>query len=152
MKPTRETLDSINALAAQGRVVERVAGAVADAPSVGGLWMFRIDGFHPVLLNKLLGVHWAAAGRLKKADREIIAHYASAVGVPRATGKRQVTLRIVLAKGQRGGDGDAYYKSALDALVKAGLLVDDNRQWAELMPVEYERAAKKATVITLEEV
>jgi Holliday junction resolvase RusA-like endonuclease len=63
-----------------------------------------------------------------------------------------VSLRITLARGQRGPDPDAWWKSALDALVHAGLLTDDNRQGVELGPVEYDRGPHRKTVITLEDI
>jgi hypothetical protein len=125
------------------------ARAAKEADTPARQWTFRIDNYHPTRLNQLLGVHWAVAGRMKRRDREMIAAHAALACVPRATGKRLVTLRIILGKGQRGADPDAFFKALLDAMVHAGLLVDDNRQGVVLAPVEYERAAKKATVITL---
>jgi hypothetical protein len=46
---------------------------------------------------------------------------------------------------------DSYWKSLLDALVHAGLLVDDNRQHVQLGEVEFERGTARATTITLED-
>jgi hypothetical protein len=43
-------------------------------------------------------------------------------------------------KGQRAPDPDAFFKSLWDALVHAGMLVDDNRQHVELAPVTFSRA------------
>jgi hypothetical protein len=60
-----------------------------------------------------------------------------AAGVPKATGRRHVSLHIVLKKGQRAGDLDSYFKSLRAALVHAGMLVDDNRQGVELAPVAF---------------
>lgn len=72
--------------------------------------------------------------------------------VPKAAGKRRVKLTIVLGPRQRGGDPDAYWKSTLDALARAGLILDDNRQGVELASVAYERGTRKATVIGLTDV
>lgn len=108
--------------------------------------MMVIPDWHPTPLNKLLG-HWAVAAKLKKSDKQIIAAYA--INIPKAKGRRSVEIEIILAKGQRAADPDAYFKSANDAMVHAGLLVDDNRQGVELKPVIFTRGNRKATVITL---
>lgn len=109
-----------------------------------------IDGWHPCRLNQLVSVHWANRSRLKRVDRQFVATYGR--DLPRATGKRRVRLRIVLGPGQRAGDPDAYWKSLLDALVHAGLLLDDNRQHVELGPVAFDRAEKRRTEIILEDI
>jgi Holliday junction resolvase RusA-like endonuclease len=115
------------------------------------IYQLVIPGWHPVRLNQLLHVHYHKANRMKKTDRELIGFYAKQAGIPPATGKRRVSLRIVLVPRQRGGDPDAYWKSLLDALVHAGLLLDDNAKGVELGPVSFVRAAKKTTVITLKD-
>ena len=63
-------------------------------------------------------------------------------------------IPILLKPRQRGGDTDAYWKSCLDALCQAELLVDDNRQHVELCPVQYRRAtdATWGTAIFLEDI
>jgi Holliday junction resolvase RusA-like endonuclease len=86
---------------------------------------------------------------MKSADKEVVAWYMTTV--PPATGKRRLLLTIVLGKGQRGGDPDAYYKSLLDALTTCGQLTDDNRQGVELAPVQFVRGATPATIIMLED-
>jgi len=110
-----------------------------------------VDGWHPARLNQLLA-HWAVRARLKRADREMVALHARLAGVPPATGKRRVSLVLTLGPRQRGGDPDAYWKSVLDALVHAGLLLDDNRQGVELGRVAFRRGEIKATRIVLEDV
>ena len=47
----------------------------------------------------------------------MIGGHALEAGIPRATGRRRVSLHIVLAPRQRAGDPDAFWKSTLDALV-----------------------------------
>jgi hypothetical protein len=59
---------------------------------------------------------------------------------------------LTLGPRQRGGDPDAYFKSVLDALVRAGLLIDDNRQGAELGDVTFARGLARRTEIVLEDV
>lgn len=110
-----------------------------------------IPHWHPTLLNKLLTSHWAAAARMKQGDMQMIGVYLYQAKVPKATGKRRVQIEIVLGKGQRAGDPDAYYKTTLDALKRLGHLKDDNRQWLELVPVKFSRAAESATIIRITE-
>jgi Holliday junction resolvase RusA-like endonuclease len=98
-----------------------------------------IPHWHPTRLNILMGKHWAKTGRLKKADAAMIWYYGKSIVMFKATGKRKAELTIILKKGHRGADPDAYNKSLLDALVTCGLLTDDNRQGVELMPVVYRR-------------
>lgn len=82
----------------------------------------------------------------------MIGTYVYRAGVPKAQGKRIVGMLITLGKGQRACDPDAYWKSPLDALVKTGYLKDDNRQWLELKPVQFNRKELQATTITIEDV
>jgi hypothetical protein len=109
-----------------------------------------IPNWHPIKLNELLRGGWRIAHRLKNVDREIVAY--AFWSMPKAKGKRRVTMTILLAKGQRAGDPDCYWKSGLDSLVACGALKDDRRQCVELMPVKFERATRAATIITLEDI
>jgi hypothetical protein len=118
--------------------------------AVPGRWEFFVPNWHPTRLNVLLGKHHIEAWRLKQTDQALVLVH-SGGKVPAAKSKRRVTLRIVLGPRQRGGDTDAYWKSTLDALVANYLLVDDNRTWVELMPVQFERGAK-GTWILLEDI
>ncbi len=110
-----------------------------------------IEGFLPARLNELLG-HWSRGWRLKRRDRDIIALAARLQRIPVATGKRRVSLTIILAPRQRAADPDAFWKSTNDALVACGLLLDDNRQHCELGTVAFQRGTQMATEIVLEDV
>jgi hypothetical protein len=112
-------------------------------------YVIDIPDFHPTPLNKLLGGHWAKGARKKKADARMVWAYAASAQVPKATGRRSVELTITLAPRQRAFDPDAPWKSLLDALVRCGLLTDDNRQGVELLPIRYERGERKGTQIIL---
>lgn len=107
-----------------------------------------IPNWRPNLLNELLAVHWSKAAKRKKASGNIVRCYTA--HLPKATVKRRVKLHVVLGKGQRQFDVDAPWKDLLDALVKAGMLVDDSPKWAEIVPVEFSRG-DMAAVITLED-
>jgi len=110
-----------------------------------------IPNWHPATTNQLLQGHWSKGAKLKKNDAAIIAGYFTIS--PKAKQKRLLKLSIGLGYKQRGCDPDAYFKSLLDALVKAGMLVDDSPKWVELAPVEYYRTdALPETRITLEDI
>lgn len=96
-----------------------------------------IPSWHPATINQLLGGNRWRAHRLKKSDQGIIAHYCRTV--PLAKIRRRVELTITLRYRQRAADADAYWKSLLDALVKAKMLVNDSHHWVELAPVKYVR-------------
>lgn len=112
----------------------------------------HIDAWHPARLNELLNAHWSQRGRRKREDRDIIAAESLAQGIPRAAGRRRVELAITLAPRQRAADPDAYWKSLLDGMVKAGLLTDDNRQGCELGSVRFARGARRATEIIITDI
>jgi Holliday junction resolvase RusA-like endonuclease len=114
-------------------------------------FFLTVDGWHPARLNQLMHCHWSARGRLKRADRQIVGLYARVARIPPATGKRRVSIEVILAPRQRAADPDAYWKSLLDGLVHAGLLLDDNRQSVELGSVTFRRGKEKATVVVLED-
>ena len=111
----------------------------------------RIPHWHPTPLNRLLKTHWAVANRYKSMDRDIIQSYANVYGMKPATGHRTVRLTIHMRPKQRAADPDAYWKSLLDALVHAKLLVDDSRTHCTLGGVEFLRGAEVATTIELED-
>lgn len=146
--------------AAPGRADDaRPGGSPAPAPGailgdVGGLpgrrWTIEIDDYHPIRLNQLIGCHWATVRRRKDSVYRTLRW--RSLDIPRAAGRRRVTLRLTLGPRQRAGDPDAYWKALLDACVRLGLLVDDSRTWVELAPVEFERGERKRTVIELEDI
>jgi hypothetical protein len=107
-----------------------------------------IERWQPSPLNKLLK-HWRTAQRLKTVDRNMVNGYCRLNRFRPAVGPREVNLCIVLGPKQRACDPDAYWKSTLDALVKAGMLIDDNRQYCRINPVTFERGPQRETRIEL---
>ena len=114
----------------------------------------RIEGWHPVRLNEFVGKHWSVGAGRKKRDQTTVAKHAMAYRTTPALGRRRVDLTIVLAKGQRRPDKDAFWKSALDALAASKLLIDDNPDGCEPGTVTYKRSGTEAkwTEITLTDV
>lgn len=115
------------------------------------MYTIHIPNWRPHSTNQLTGVHWATKHRRKKRDREVVAIAAIQSGVPRATGKRSVKLLVTLGKGKKGLDADNYWKSCLDALVECGQLLDDRKETAELLGVEFERGEGDAVTVILED-
>lgn len=107
----------------------------------------------PTRLNELLRMHWAVRRRALKAEAELVAGYAIQARVPKAEGKRRVsvTFHAPGGRGAKTGDSDARLKGLLDSLVKCGLLVDDSPKWCLLGAVECVKGEKK-TVVVLEDV
>lgn len=113
--------------------------SIRHEPVMPDVWIW-VPRWHPAKLNALLKVHWAKAHRIKTNDKNMI--WAHSPRDKRAITKRRLELTIILKKGQRGADPDAYNKSLLDALVACRLLTDDNHQGVELMPVVYRRGTE----------
>lgn len=112
-----------------------------------------IPGWLPCSLNKLLGSHWAKAGRMKAADREQIAAAVKVYGIPVAQCKRRIDVTYILPPGKRASDPDSQYKSLLDALVHAGALRNDSHVWAEPRTPRVARGPAEAagTLVLLED-
>jgi hypothetical protein len=60
-------------------------------------------------------------------------------------------LTILTGHRSAPGTGPAYFKSLLDALVKAGLLVNDSGRWCELGPVTFDRRPPRQTAVILQD-
>lgn len=112
-----------------------------------------IPDWYPCSDNRLVGAHWSRVRARKRIDADMVAAYALRDRVPRATGRRRVGLRVEVPP-SRGTPPDPtnLLKSCLDALVKAGLLVDDSGQWCEVLPPVVTAGEALVTRITLEDV
>ncbi len=89
--------------------------------------------------------------KLKRADRQWVGTYAMLRDIPKALGKRRVSLEVVITGRQQETDPDALWKSCLDCLVHARLLVDDSPRYCELGAVAYRRDGEPGTTVVLEE-
>lgn len=113
-------------------------------------WEIAIAGWVPPSLNRLVYRHWAAARRIKKAAMEVVILHCHVAGVPRATGRRRVSVAVTVKQKSHAIDPDNALKVLLDALVRAGVLVDDSARWCELGPVTVAVGAK-GTRLTVED-
>ena len=100
-------------------------------------------------LNQLLGMHWAARSNLSKQYE--IAVKLLARGIPKATGKRRLTIE---RHGKRSLDKDNAYggcKLLVDAIKRLGFIVDDSPKHCELEVVQVKlgKREKPHTVIRL---
>lgn len=114
----------------------------------------KILGWHPPRANEFTWKHWRVVSAKKKKAAKVVADWAAVHKLVPATGRRRLDVTIVLAKGQRAPDSDAFDKALRDALVHAGLLMDDNRIGLEATPVVFKRSGTEAkwTEITLTDV
>lgn len=126
--------------------LSRVALVVAMQPT----WTFRVPDWHPTPVNKLYDHHWTKRRKHKQSDTDIVAHYGR--NVPKADRKRSVSLHVVFPAGKRRPDPEALGKSLLDALVHAGILVNDSYDWARLEPPTYSRGDTLISFITVEDI
>lgn len=112
-----------------------------------------LDRFLPPLLNAVRGRHWRSEHRAKKDLAGVLAAEACAQGVPKATGRRRVSLSLTgWARGGVLPDLDAFDKVMLDSLVRARLLLDDGEHGLDgRMAVALARGPRR-TVIVLEDV
>jgi hypothetical protein len=111
----------------------------------------EIPRWRPATPNELMKSVKAKI-RLKKRDHQFICTYALQQKIQKATGKRRVSLHVTLGKGMREFDYDAPWKSLLDAMKHAGLVVDDSCEYIEQGPVTFSRDWKNwGTMITLQD-
>lgn len=116
-------------------------------------WVIAIDGWLPERVNVLLRCHWSQRKKLMVTASQQVGLARLLAGVPRADDTRARRRVSVVYQQPRGpaADPDARWKHLLDALVRAGLLVDDSPKWCELGSVETVRGPRQ-TVVTLEDV
>jgi hypothetical protein len=106
----------------------------------------------PPTLNALTRGKLKSRMRLGKMWAQVVAAYVNRAGVPKAKGKRKVSIHIILGYRQVGADPDCWFKSCNDALSSCGALTKDNRFGVELGPVTYGKGKEPACVLTLEDV
>jgi hypothetical protein len=114
----------------------------------------EIPQWRPASLNDMLCCHWTTANRLKKSDRETITAYSIKSEIPKAEGKRRVSLEIHISGRQQEADPDAYWKSLLDGLTRCGMLVDDQAKYCQMGTVTYYREESpeaRKTIVVLED-
>lgn len=119
---------------------------VTEAEATPRRWTITIPRWYPATVNRLLRNRWQAA-RLKRDDRMMVAGYAMLAGIPKATGKRRVSIEVRVPNASRAPDPDNLLKSGLDAIVKAGLLIDDRAEWCELGTVSVAKGPHATTIV-----
>ncbi len=120
-------------------------------PCRNGLLTHRLEiaAWRPFTDNQLINCHWRTKHKRKDSDKEFVACYAHLQRIPKATGKRRVSLEIVLVGRQKETDPWAYLKSLNDSLVSCGLLVDDTARYVEFGGTVYSRGKEAMTTIIL---
>lgn len=102
--------------------------------------VLSIPRWWPVSTNALINAEKHERNRLKQQDAEIVVAESIRQQIKKATGRRQVQVKLFLGtkgkkkKGRRL-DEDNSCKSLYDALTHAGLIKDDSQLWCrKLMP------------------
>lgn len=113
-------------------------------------WTVIIYDWLPPTANRLFRGKLRRRMHLEKESRSFFAVYCELFEVPRATGKRRVTVRVESAA-RRLADPDAYLKASHDGLVACGRLVDDSSRYLEIGTPAVERGPRLKVEILLEE-
>lgn len=117
------------------------------------LWTVWVERWHPNSINECRGKHWEVEARIKRKMTDLLIAYRVANGIPRATGKRRVSLRLTFPPGARRPDKGNLRKLFDDACKRAGLIKDDGPLWLEAPEPEYNelRSVVWGTEITIAE-
>lgn len=149
MKATPEQIAEYEKMA-----LER-GGTVNGVPAHGGTTspIHRITILHwrPATLNKLMRGKIKDRIKYRQVDHAMVAGYAHKEGVPRALGKRRVSLEITLTGKQKEFDVDSPWKGLFDALVSCGQLLGDTVHLVQIGELSFTRGTEPKTVILLED-
>lgn len=110
-----------------------------------------IPRWHPPSLNSVRNRPWHAEYRAKRNMRDLLAAYFIMAGGEFATGKRRVSLTLVMGKGQRRCDRSNLTKLLNDAMKAARIIKDDGPKWLEESEIQYTRGAEWGTRIVVED-
>jgi Holliday junction resolvase RusA-like endonuclease len=116
-------------------------------------WTLTIPSVTPSL-NQVRKLHWAARKREEtKLGWEVVSALNQIPAIPRAKGKRRLTI---CRHGRKAMDQDNLAggcKALIDILKAKGLLIDDNPDMAELIFTQaVTRKGPLCTVVTLEDI
>ncbi len=112
----------------------------------------EITGWSPTPLNKLMRMHWGRRCKVKREAYVLVLLGCHLNGVPKAKGRRRVSIAVTVAGRSGIPDADGVLKLLLDGLVRCGALVDDSGRWCELGEVWVGRGPARRTVIVLEDI
>jgi hypothetical protein len=123
--------------------------------------ILNIPNFMPISTNRLMRLHWAHRNARLKEDRAVIGAHFLQAGIPKALGKRRVSLLQHCRKGKgsdachrfysRLADPDNLLKSLLDALATCRAILDDGPTNCELGDLRAEWSDRWECVVTLED-
>lgn len=118
-------------------------------------WSLRLDNYSLTSLNVLMRSHWGDRKRIRDEvqTRWAIAHQNAPWTIPKATGRRRVTLRVNYSlPSRRPPDPDNIKKYTLDSLVRMGLLVDDSYEFCESLPGPPRKCNVPGVVLVIEDI
>lgn len=120
-------------------------------PGETGPWIVEIPGWVPPSINRYHHGHWAERSRVKKRAGRTVSEACFLAGVPRATTRRRLSIRLTLPRGRKAPDEDNIGKALRDGLTACGAIVDDAPEWIETGTYATETGELKTT-LTLEDV
>ena len=116
----------------------QVVATGSDGSSTRGMGMNRVSFEYKMISRNWFDRHHWSYQRKEIGDLSLILR---TLGVPKATGKRLVNAVFVFTD-QRRRDRSNYTKVIEDAMVRAGLLVDDSPEWFEWGTIEFEKGPR----------
>jgi len=116
-----------------------------------GVWVVEMPGYNPPSVNRLIGQHWGKLVRHKRLAYDALAIAVYRAGVPRARGKRRLSVTVTQAGRGRLMDASNVLKVLEDGLVRCGALRDDGPAFLELGKIEVRRGEQRGTCIELED-
>jgi hypothetical protein len=107
-----------------------------------------IHDWLPCKNKRLEAAPWPFCQRLREADAQRLIHEARQANVPKANGKRRVSLHLILgARHCYDMNPEDYRDSLLAGLERAGLILDSAS--ADLAPITIQRGRRRKTIISL---
>lgn len=107
-----------------------------------GDWRLFIPKWFPSSANVREYKHWSKGKKAKDGDKKMVAVYFAMSGIPKAIGRRVVSITLVYPTRRSWRDSDNILKSALDALVACQAIRDDSDKWFELGSVKHRLGSK----------
>jgi hypothetical protein len=131
----------------------RAARAKVPAEAVAPPAAYRLEiPATPPSLNRLMRGRIRDRIRLGKSWRFAVHLAFHLSGIPRATGRRRVTLSVTWGPGERSIDPDNLNKCLGDSLKTAGAIRGDSYRWVTWGEAVYRRGPTARTVVVLEDV
>jgi hypothetical protein len=114
-------------------------------------YSFTVPNYLPPTLNAIMRGHLRTRMKKSRECHDLFGHYFKESGIPKATCKRRVMLKLTLGPRRNTFDVDAPWKGTLDALTACGAILGDRPDQCEITPLQQVRGEQSACEILLED-